>query len=208
MGRKGKPKPTQPRPLSKNEIQHSSSVYRFLKNPDATFGKALKAIGKILLWGSVVVTIVAGFFYFLPRVTVEPSGVYDPSYPSPLTFTISNINVVPLRDVQPSLGVCFISYSEPPEDINHCNGPAGSKLAFTPWFVKWLDVDEKYQIIIEDALRIKDSPKQITNADITIAVTYTPWFMPSWWRNTKEFRFITRRLSDGKIHWVPVPLNR
>jgi len=42
----------------------------------------------------------------------------------------------------------------------------------------------------------------------TIAVVYTPWRMPWFWRPMKEFRFITKKLSDGKIYWVPTPLNR
>ncbi len=193
--KQGNLKLSQSQPLAENEIKRKSFIYRL----GALFIK-------LAVWGSVVVTIVSGFFYFLPRVTVEPSGVYDPSNPSPLTFTISNTNVVPLRDVQPALGVCFID-TDKNRTNQQCNGPAGTKLAFAPWFVKWLDVDEKYQIIIEDALSLGDST-QIQNANITIAVIYTPWFMPSWWRSTREFRFITRKLSNGKIYWVPVPLNR
>jgi hypothetical protein len=195
-GKRGNLKPSQSQSLVRKRL----SLYRL-------GARSIKMAGRIFLWGSVVVTIVAGFFYFLPRITVEPSRTYDPSNPSPLTFTISNTNVVPLRDVQPCLGVHFLDFGDIPETTQHRNGPT-SKMCFGPWFAKWLDVDEKYQIIIEDAIRIKDSPKQIQNADITIAVIYTPWFLPSWWRSTKEFRFITRQLSDGKIYWVPVPLNR
>jgi hypothetical protein len=120
-----------------------------------------------------------------------------------LTTTISNTNVVPLRDVQPSIGICFLEYPGYPS----CNGPAKSKIAFKPFFVKWLDADEKYQIALEDAIKITNSPQQIRSANITIAITYTPWHMPYFWRSTKEFRFVTKERSDGKIYWTPVPLN-
>ncbi|HEY1798052.1 MAG TPA: hypothetical protein VGG57_18205 [Stellaceae bacterium] len=150
----------------------------------------------------------AALFFFLPRVTVEPSGPYDPANPSSVTFTISNINIVPLRDVQPELGLCFIGGKGGDPPLQQCNGSALSKLDFTPWKIKWLDVDEKYQIALEDMFRIGGSNRQIENADITIGITYTPWRMPAFWRNTKEFRFITKKMNDGKIYWLPTPLNR
>jgi hypothetical protein len=98
--------------------------------------------------------------FFFPRVTVESSGPYDPSNPSPITFTISNINIVPLRNVQFAIGLCYIT---PPErgitlrggdsgsgtNPLECNGPAGTKIVFMPWTIKWLDTDEKYQVALK-----------------------------------------------------------
>jgi hypothetical protein len=160
-----------------------------------------------ILASATVVGGVAAAFFFLPRVTVDPSGPYDPSNPSPITFTIANINIIPLRDVQPSLGVCFMDWSTEIKTHPSCNGPSESRLNFAPWFVKWLDIDEKYQIAIEDLLK-PAAGAQAINANITIGVTYTPWRMPSFWRITKEFRFVTKKRSDGKIYWIPTPLNR
>jgi hypothetical protein len=69
----------------------------------------LRTLGKILRWFftrlalvAVAITL-AGAFFFLPRVTVEPSGPYDPSNPSPITFTISNVNIIPLRNIDVAL---------------------------------------------------------------------------------------------------------
>jgi hypothetical protein len=168
-----------------------------------------------LIWGGVLVTL-AGAFFLLPRVTIEPSGPYDPSNPTPLIFTIANTNIVPLRNVQAGIGLCYIAIKDDVTlkgkgagDIgpDACNGPSIVKLNITAWFVKWLDVDEKFQIAIEEGIKV-DARKQIDNANFTIAVVYTPWLMPSFWRNTKEFRFVTKKLSDGKIYWTPIPLNR
>ena len=83
-----------------------------------------------------------------------------------------------------------------------------SKLVFGPWLVKWLDADEKYQIALEELIRIRGESRQIQSANITIGVIYTPWRMPAFWRNTKEFRFVTKKRSDGKIYWISTPLNR
>ena len=159
----------------------------------------------VLTWISVMIGIAAGSFFFLPRVTVEPSGPYDPSSPSPITFVISNINIVPLRDVQLAVGLCSMGGPKAPHRT--CNGPAYPKIVFTFWHVKWLDSDEKWQVPLEEAFST-GTPEQLQNADITIAVIYTPWRMPWFWRNTIEYRFVTKKLSDGKIYWIPTPLNR
>jgi hypothetical protein len=211
-GKKGHPNP------NKSQTSHSSQAmtekkttpYKFLRNFGASLhqmpGWLWRKKGDLVVWASVAMTLCAGAFYFLPRVTVDPSGPYDPANPSPITFTIANINIVPLQDVQPTIGLCYIvirdsTGSKPPE----CNGPSLSRLAFTPWRIKWLDVDEKYQIAIEEAIKIHDR-EQIEVANITIAIVYRPWYMP--FRLTKEFRFITKPRSDGKIYWIPTPLNR
>jgi hypothetical protein len=158
-----------------------------------------------LFWLSALVGLLAGGLALLPRVTVEPSGPYDPSNPSPITFTIANVNIVPLRDVQPILGICNISNRDEP--LPQCNGPAVGGIRPRQLRVKWLDTDEKYQIALEEILKLPGS-QQFPSADITIAVEYTPWRMPWFWRNRKEYRFVTKKRSDGKIYWVPIPLNR
>jgi hypothetical protein len=223
-GRKGgKVSPNQ----NTGQLTHSSQTamelkpcYKVLQRPAAILRVSLRWLwtrkGDFLLWSSVVMTLFAGVFFFFPRVTVESSGPYDPSNPSPITFTISNINIVPLRNVQFAIGLCYIT---PPErgitlrggdsgsgtNPLECNGPAGTKIVFMPWTIKWLDTDEKYQVALEDAIKV-DLTKQIETANITIAVIYSPWRM--FWRNTKEFRFITKKLSDSKVYWIPTPLNR
>jgi hypothetical protein len=165
-------------------------------------------ISTILTWASVLIGIAAGALFFLPRVTVEPPGQYDPSSPSSIIFTIANINIVALRNVDVAIGVCYVSgdkYSE--TRGSECNGPAKSKLIYDPWHLAWLDVDEKYQVPLEEILT-RDQKQQIEDANITIGVIYTPWRMPQFWRVTKEFRFVTKKLRDGKIYWIPTPLNR
>ena len=122
------------------------------------------------------------------------------------------------------VGMCYLDPPEgaqseakirSPESSNavppiECNGPAGVKLALPgKWQIRWLDVDEKYQIALEDLIH-RYGNKQIEKANITIIVQYEPWWLPPFWpfRQTREFRFITRKLSDGRIYWTPFPLNR
>jgi hypothetical protein len=166
---------------------------------------------RLFRWGAFAVTFSAAALFFLPRVTVESSGPYDPSNPSPITFTIANNNIVPLRNVEALIGVCSLKMPDAPHTPHiilkgtgsTCNGPENALLTNPGWLVRWLDADEKWQIAIEDQIL---GGKQVEEANITIAVKYTPWWMPWFWRNSKQFRFVTKKRSDGKIYWVPTPL--
>jgi hypothetical protein len=198
---RGRPVHRQPiPPLPSQPTKPDLATHRLRRG---LFGRLYRAAPSFIVWASVIVTLVSGF-YLLPRVTVDPLGPYDPANPSPVIFTIANINIVPLSDVQPWIGICYINTNEVPD----CNGPITGGLIYGPWHIAWLDVDEKYQIALEEALRLSNnSPKQFESADITISITYTPWRL--WFlRTTREFRFVTKRRSDGKIYWTPVPLNR
>ena len=117
---------------------------------------------------------------------------------------------MPLRNVTVYVGVCAIVVPGGrriqllrPE----CNGPTELHLTAPNdlWQIRWLGVDEKWQIALEDYF---SGGPQIDEANITIVVQYTPGWMPSLWQNTKEFRFVTKMRSDNKIYWVPTPLNR
>ena len=145
----------------------------------------------------------------MPRISVDPPAPFDPSKPSPITFTVSNINIVPLHNVKIGLGICYIrSADHPPlgsdieSDPKRCNDPPIAGLI--RWQVDWLDTDEKYELNLEDLLNIKPSD-HIERADITIFIMYEPWRLPK--QRTRQFRFLARPLSDGKIYWEPMPLN-
>lgn len=166
----------------------------------------LRMFRAIVLLAAFWVSSAASVLFFFPRITVEPSASYDPSSPSAVTFTISNANIVPLRDVQVAIGIGSMALS--PRLILKGVASEGVPATFLKppdnWTAKWLNPDEKWQISLEDEF-VGFQP--IENADITIAVTYSPWFVP-FWRPTKQFRFIARKLSDRKIYWIPTPLYR
>jgi hypothetical protein len=214
-GRKRKAgKPIQHKDQSTHSFQaaHDSVVAaKFGATLAATLHKTLlwswKHVQGILIWAGVAVTL-AGVLSLLPRVAIEPSGPYDPSNPSAITFTLANINIIPLRNVQALIGICHVSMVARPITLKgggECNGPQGSLLTNEKWRIRWLDVDERWQIALEEVITT-GTAKQIEDANITIAVEYTPWWMPPFWRNKKQFRFVTTKRSDGKIYWVPTPL--
>jgi hypothetical protein len=197
---------TAPQPRTDHNAHQSTVLDKSLKTLGRTCGWLWRWtwIGRAIIWLSVAVTLVCGFFVFLPRVTVDVSWPYNASNPSAVTFTINNINIVPLRNVIIAVGLCSLSFNDEPPMF--CNGPAATTLAPRLWTVKWLDVDERYEIALESLIKMQDSKRQVTSANITIIVGYAPWLMP--WRNKREFRFVTEKLSDGRVYWVPTPLNR
>jgi hypothetical protein len=168
--------------------------------------------------------IAAGCLFLLPRVAVDAPGPYDPSKPSPITFTISNVNIVPLRNLEIGIGLCYVLPPEGERGVElrgadagsgrnpvECNGPVFAILTAPQWHLRWLDSDEKFEIALEEVLRREpNSPKQIEKANVVVSIKYEPWFvpLPEKWKPTRQFRFITRKLSDGKIYWTPTPLNR
>ncbi len=189
-------------------------------------GKFFDSLGKIVgwlrsatpafvTWAATVLTIFAGAVVFLPRITVEPSGPYDPATPSPITFTITNANIVPLRDVVAAVGLCEAVVpvklsgggSVILKGAGQCStGATITRLSNPGWHIKWLDADERWQIALEEEIN-GGAAAQVENADITISVGYIPWRLPWFGRSEKQFRFVTKKRSDGKIYWAPTPLN-
>jgi hypothetical protein len=209
---KSLPTPPTPPTSPPKTLAAASSVYTSRSILGKIARRISSTIPPFLTWAAVVLTLASGIIVFFPRLTVDPSGPYDPLNPSPITFTIANTNIVPLRDVHLGIGVCYIGEDDPNRPPPpHCNGPITISIIWHPqWFLRWLDSDEKDQIAIEDVLKRREPAKQFEDADITIIIQYTPWQFPSVWpfRRERQFRFITTRRSDGKIHWIPVPLNR
>lgn len=162
------------------------------------------SIRRIVEWTLSTVTIVGlvvGLAVFWPRFTIEPAAPFDPATPAPATFRIANTGLIPLRNLQPSLGICQMASDSMRANPNHkCLGEIASKFKFIPWFRPWLAIDEKYDIAIEELFE----GLSIGYADIAISVAYNPWHLPI--TLEKQFRFETRKLSDGKMYWFGRPI--
>ena len=154
-------------------------------------------------------TVVGAAVIFVPRITVEASGPFDASPEPPIVFTIANISIVPLADVKPRLGLCAVSLNygiaddNPKPPFNKCTEKSTGVLAPTSWQHSRMEVDERDSVTWNDAFH-NQTPGILDYADIIITVAYRPWIVP--WHMEKSFRFVTRKLSDGKIHWLSRPL--
>jgi hypothetical protein len=146
---------------------------------------------------------------FLPRVSIEASGPFDASPEPAIVFTIANTNIVPLADVKPRLGLCAVSLNfgiaddNPKPPVNKCTEKSTGFLAPTTWQHSRMDGDERDSVTWNDAFHNRTTGV-LDFADIIITVAYRPWILP--WRREKTFRFVTRKLGDGKIHWLSRPL--
>jgi hypothetical protein len=155
----------------------------------------------------LVVCTLLGAVVLWPRVTIEPDeGQIDPSHPYPIAFKITNTGFVQLRDVQPFIGICEFWTGEPKNLPERCIGSLGSKFAMPQWRVGWLARDEPTKVRFDDLFKITGTAK-FGAADISVGVEFYIWYIP-WLRIPIEYRFQTRLEQDGKLSWMPRPLNK
>src|ERR1700733_8772501 len=112
-------KQRQPKPLP----QKPRRVWTFASKAFAGVLAVCTLLGAVVLW---------------PRVTIEPEGQIDPSHPYPIAFKITNTGFVPLRDVQPFIGVCEFWPGEPKNLPDRCAGSLGSRFVMPQWHIRWL----------------------------------------------------------------------
>ncbi len=64
-------------------------------------------------------------------------------------------------------------------------------------------MDDKFTVRLGDKFEVVP-PARLAYADITVVVSYRPWFLP--WRREKEVRFYTKSRPDGFLDWLYAPL--
>ncbi|WP_454813249.1 hypothetical protein [Labrys neptuniae] len=152
-----------------------------------------------------IVGLASAVVAFLPRVTIEPGGPIDPSNPNPISFTIANTGIVPLREVQPMLGLCVLIWGEPKPLPGTCN-KISTFMIYTPWHSDSLAIDERYTIHLDEVIK---AAGKFGGADISIRVDFYPWLLTFWpFRLEKEYRFQTKLEDDGKFSWMARPLDK
>jgi hypothetical protein len=200
-------KPKRPKPTAKRAppVQQSSSAAALVASPQVSKGWWLKS--KAILTGLGAVGAALGLPLaikdFWPQISVEPTAAADPSNPFSGIYKITNEQGYPLTDVsvEASLRCAKIgrgSDTPPPgkcEPSMHTSRPL--------WTKHTLEPHETYEITPGDLL-IVTPPTALLYAQISIFVSYRPWKLPIPLR-TMEFRFQSRRLSDGKIEWLHLP---
>jgi hypothetical protein len=148
---------------------------------------ALGALGLLALW---------------PRLTVEPDGDIDTAGRK-MAFKVTNTGFTTLHDVQPTIGLCQISYGSELDPRLKCRGPLGSILIPEMLRVGTLTMDEKQSFRFDDALT-RTQPSEPFAADISVIIRYRPAYISAMCyaiHCVKEFRFVTRKEGDGKLTW-------
>ena len=149
---------------------------------------------------ATVAGLCAAAVTLVPRVAVEPFGLFDPSSSSPTLFNIVNSGPITLMKIKPMLGLCRLVYGEnTPQRPRECSvGPLGSRMHPIFWEREDLAPGVSYTIALQDLFR-PNPPAPVAAADISIIVTYRVPF--TWWRQEREFRFFTKEEGDGKRYW-------
>jgi hypothetical protein len=159
----------------------------------------LLAIATLLGGAAAVVT-------FLPRVSIEPPGPFDPTRPLAASFRIANNNFVPLDDGEVGIFVCNIFTQPVRYGIHRCEADPTATLATLPirmarWKFSRISMDEKFDAPLGDVFNITP-PRAIFAVDIIVIISYHPWFLP--WPRMFSLRFYTRRQDDGQLYWLAI----
>jgi hypothetical protein len=93
-----------------NQDRQPSAFYRFLKALDRTLGRVIVYHWRLLGAASIVVGFLAGAFFFLPRVAVDPGSASDPSDPFSATFIVANTGMIPLENVSAAFAICWVTF--------------------------------------------------------------------------------------------------
>jgi hypothetical protein len=157
----------------------------------------------IVLGLATIVGGLAAALAFLPRVSVVPSDPVDINNPFSASFTITNMNYIPLREVSVSFNLGQIA-TAPAQYSNNLVSTFNTGFKSPKWKRHTLTMDEKYTITPGDIFTLPPSV-QISGADIAIAISFRPWILP--FTRKKVFRFIAKKQTNGYFYWYSYPLN-
>lgn len=184
--------------MSKIKPKSTTSTKRQQKEPKT---KRRSILLPVVLGLCTVLGGVAAVVVFLPRPIVSaPSAPLDQNDIFSVSFDITNGGYVPLADSRIFLGVGQIGTKGTRIDPSFIP-TFKSRLAYAPWQHHRLGMDEKFTIVLTDAIK-----GQIEFADIAIIVSYKPWFFPI--RREKAYRFVSVRQADGHSYWRSWPFEK
>jgi hypothetical protein len=180
-----------------------------------------KMLGTIFLYSRtliVVVSIIAGAFFFYPRLLVDSEQYGGSGNPFSVSFVIRN-GFVPLESVNVGIGICWIHAElnigtyDSHGMINDCGDKPHATL-FTPkeWKGHRLESDGIYTINLIDGFNeyfyslMPSLIEYFKSADISIVISFQPWIVPI--RMTKEYRFTAAPDSKGKVIWSHQTIDR
>jgi hypothetical protein len=168
------------------------------------YGKLFAGVNKIYVAILGIITLL-GLLALIPRPTVSPADYLDKNNPFVCTFTIANNSPMTLRHVTARVLVgnvsMGVSADKPPNKADYL-GSGG--FVYPEWQDHNLETDEKFTITTEHLFRPAPGA-HFGTADIAIAVSFKPWFLPI--TREKVFRFVSHKQTDGSFIWYSAPLD-
>jgi hypothetical protein len=161
-------------------------------------------IVKILVFVIGIPGVLAALLTLLPRVTPTVSDPVDPDDPFSASVTITNTGLIPLREVDPGIGLGeFITKGGSPHDPNF-------KPLYWPhyhnisWGIHDLGLDQKFTFALNDVWETQEKGG-LDYADIAITVDYRIPVLR--WKQEKIFPMIARKQTNGRFYWYAKPLD-
>ena len=156
------------------------------------------------LWGGLIATasFILGTLVLWPQVTIEATSSPEATNPFSGVFKVENGQIYPIEDVHIEAYMWCVKMGvgtdTTPPSLCMKGNIASSK---NEWNHRTIDAHDAYEITAGDVLF---SSPNLLYADISVRVTYKPWFIPIHFE--REQRFYTRRKDDGEVEWLHKPL--
>jgi hypothetical protein len=193
-------------------VDRKSGAYSILKILGRMLATLFSFHWKGVVFLSIVFGLLAGLFFFLPRVVIDVDSSEFSDDPFSVSFLITNTNIVPLEDLSVAIGLCSwraavsLDIYSKQGVIKDCGDKSHNTLLIpSTWTGHRLAPDEKYKVFLDDGFnQLLPKPKPLLrqsfiDADISIVVTFKPWISPI--RIKREARFSAKRDEKGKIIW-------
>jgi hypothetical protein len=208
-GRKRKQRKSETRSLSPKTLTRARSTI-------------VARLTAIILGVATLVGVPAAVIAFWPRVTVNPSGLFDDLNAYSVTFTTNNTGFLPFEDVRIGVGLCSIETAKRDLQVtNNCKGDTVNiRITDPSWWTPELKRDEPFSIVLSDKFNVATKKYRTANpniagsfqmltelkaANVIIAVNFKPW--PSPWEVERRFRFVAEEQPNEKMMWRAVPLS-
>ena len=149
----------------------------------------------IVLGAATLIGGVAALLTFVPRVNVTG---FDPLDLDPFSssVTVANTGYVKLDAVRLSLSIINIKNGQ---KTVHGGSNYQDRVGFDGWGTHDLGLDDKFTVLLNDAIRLQDPIDGQTEADVALVVSYELPF--THWRREKIFPIYARRQKNGALIW-------
>ena len=154
------------------------------------WGWVLKALG------AVVSAI--GLLALLPAVTVEPSNAPEASNPFSGVFKIANAQFYPIQRVRVQAYLWCVRMGAGTNTTRPSLCIKGNIAGSRPEWNQDIPARGSRQIVAGEVLY--GTPNALMYAELSIKVSYQPWFLPISFE--REDQFYTRRKDNGDIEWL------
>jgi hypothetical protein len=184
--------------MSKKTKQRKHKGYKNKKIPvlqPRYFSMSLSKFWALVVYVSVVLTIIVSLLSLSPSITVSSSQSLDVHDPLATPFLIRNESLLPIHSIKISCGINKIMYGDHVEISN-------SLIFYEMPPIPILNRNEQKTFLCDVPLKFQ-SP--ITSGDISIKVLYRPDYL--FWHKRQSLRFVIRKDESGIMHWYPEPLS-